>query len=96
MSKTIISKQGTLQGRDWLKGLLIGAATAVVWAAIEFLQRWLADGGDIFAVDGKELLRAAVAGLIAYIGKNLLEPTKVVQVKVGEAAQEAIREQSKA
>src|SRR5690606_7249439 len=78
--KTIIKKQGTLQGRDYLKGIGIGAATAAVWAVIEFVQSWLADGGDIFDINGKELLRAGIAGLIAYIGKNLFEPSKVVTV----------------
>ena len=94
--KTIIKKQGTLQGLDYLKGIGIGAATAALWAVWEFVQAWLADGGDLFGADygslGKELVRAFVAGLVAYLGKNFVEPTTVVHVQKGDEAKETIRE----
>lgn len=89
--KTIKSKQGTLQGRDWKNGIGIGLATALVMAVFEFAQRWIADGNSIFDLSWKELLQSAVAGLIAYVGKNLVEPSKVGQIQAeGKEAREII------
>lgn len=80
-TKTIVSKQGTLQSRDWGKGVLIGAGTAILVALIEFVQRWIADGNNIFDLDWQTVIQAAVAGFITYLGKNLLEPGKIVTVQ---------------
>lgn len=85
--KTITSKQGTLQGRDWIKGVLIGAVTAVLYALWELWQT----AGGLGNIAWKDVVSAAVTALIAYIGKNLLEPSKVVEVKAeGKEAREII------
>ena len=80
MKKTIITKQLSLQGRDYYKGLLIGAGTAVVAGVIDFLQAYLAGGNSIFELDWKQALHFAISGFIAYLAKNFLEPGKVVEV----------------
>ena len=74
--KTIKSKQGTLQGRDWIKSFGIGAVTAILYALYELWQA----SGSIDAISWKQVGTAAVTALIAYIGKNLFEPSKVVTV----------------
>lgn len=74
--KTIKSKQGTLQGRDYWKGLGIGAVTAILYALWEL---WQSSGG-LDGIAWKDVATAAVTALIAYIGKNLFEPSKVVTV----------------
>lgn len=90
--KTITSKQGTLQGRDWINGLGIGVATALVVAVIEFAQRWLADGNNLLDIGWKDVLQAAIAGLIAYLGKNIVEPSKVGKIEAeGKEAREIIK-----
>lgn len=92
--KQIQSKQGTVSKRDGINGFLIGLASAAVWAVIEFAQNWLAGGNDIFDIEGKDLLRVAIAGLVAYLGKNLFEPSKVGTIEAtGKEARQRINGQ---
>lgn len=89
--KTIKSKQGTLQGRDYWEGLGIGAATAILYALWEL---WQSSGG-LGSIAWKDVFTAAVTALIAYIGKNLFEPSKVVEIKAeGKEAREIINEKA--
>lgn len=81
--KTIISKQFRLQGRDWIKGAGLALAIAAVYPVVNFLTDWLAAGNSLFDADYKKLIDVAVSGLLSYLAKNLLEPTKVVNVITG-------------
>lgn len=74
MSKTIESKQFTLKGRDWLKGALM----AVLTPAIVIIQQTIANGELVF--DWKAIGMAALAGGLAYLSKNLFEPSKKVTI----------------
>lgn len=78
-TKTIVSKQFTLQGRDWIKGALMAALTP----ALVIIQQSI-DAG-IWTFNWKAIGMAAIAGGVAYLLKNLLEPSKVVEVKKLEA-----------
>lgn len=75
--KTITSKQGTLQGRDYWKALLIGAGTAVLTA---IYQLYVTVGG-IENISWPDVSAAAVSALVLYLGKNFFEPSKVVEIK---------------
>ena len=74
MSKTVTSKQFSLQGRDWLKGALMAVLTPV----IVIIQQTIAQGELTF--DWKAIGMAAIAGGLAYLSKNLFEPTKTVTI----------------
>lgn len=69
--EVILSKQFSLIGRDYLRGLIIAALTAglvVLQAAI-----------DTGSINWKQVCMAALAGGVGYLIKNgLLEPTKVI------------------
>jgi len=89
--KTIKSKQGTLQGRDYLNGVGIGVATALVVALVQFAQGWLSDGKSLLDISWADILNAAIGGLIAYLGKNIVEPSKVGVIQAeGKEARELI------
>lgn len=75
MSNIIVSKQFNLKLRDWLKGLLM----AVLTPAILIVQQSLEAG--IWVFNWQTIGMAAVAGGMAYIVKNFLEPSKVVEVR---------------
>lgn len=75
MNKIIVSKQFNLKLRDWLKGLLM----AVLTPAILIVQQSLEAGVWVF--NWQTIGMAAVAGGMAYIVKNFLEPSKVVEVR---------------
>lgn len=74
MAKTIEKKQFTLQGRDWLKGLLM----AVLTPAIVIIQQTISEGQLTF--DWQTIGMAALAGGLAYLSKNLFEPSKKVTI----------------
>lgn len=74
-SKTIVSKQFTLQWRDWVRGLLM----AVITPALVIIQQSVDVGQIVF--NWKAIGMAAVAGGVAYLIKNFVEPSKVVEVK---------------
>ena len=72
--KTIVSKKGEINLRDVVRGLIIAAGTS----ALLIVQQSISAGGFVF--DWKEIGMAAVAGGLAYIFKNFLEPSKVITV----------------
>lgn len=80
--KTIVSKQGTLQGRDYWKALIIGAVTAAMFGAIDALR----GVESILDLDWVGVAQAALAGFIGYVVKNLAETTKVATIIEGEEA----------
>ena len=75
MSKTIESKQFTLKRRDFAKGLLM----AVLTPAIVIIQQTISAGELTF--DWQTIGMAALAGGLAYLSKNLFEPSKKVTVE---------------
>ena len=75
MNKEIVSKQFTLEWRDILKGFLM----AVLTPAIVIFQQSLDAGQLIF--NWKAIGMAAVGGGFAYLVKNFLEPSKVIEIK---------------
>jgi membrane protein implicated in regulation of membrane protease activity len=74
MSQTITNKQGSLQGRDFIKGLLIAVLTAV----LALVQTSLSAGELNF--DWKVIGTAALSAGLAYIVKNWLEPTQTITI----------------
>lgn len=74
MDKTIVSKQGTLQGRDFVQGLLIAVLTAVLTLVVDTLQE------GTLNFDWKLILTTALTAAGAYLLKNFAEPTKKVTV----------------
>lgn len=77
MAKTIESKQFTLKGRDWLKGLLIAVVTAVLT-----IVKQTVEAGSL-SFNWEAILTATIAAGSAYILKNLLEPSKKVTIHEG-------------
>lgn len=82
--KTIINKQFTLQGRDFVRGLLIAVLTAVLTVFADSIQ----DG--VLNFNWQLIGTTAVSAGIAYLLKNFGEPTKVVTVKEGEEAKRIV------
>lgn len=78
MGKRIVSKQGSLQGRDLFRGLIM----AILTPAVLILQQSLDAGILVFNL--KAIGMASIAGGFAYLVKNFLEPTKVIEVKSAE------------
>jgi hypothetical protein len=70
-----ISKQWSVNARDFIKSLFYGAAVPVL---VE-LQNFLANG-DLENIDWKLLLKIAVGAIVAHIIRKLTEPTKEVQI----------------
>lgn len=75
--KPIESKQGTLQGRDFWKSLLLGAGTAVLTA----LYQLYVTAGGIGNISWADVSAAAISAFILYLGKNFFEPSKVGIIK---------------
>ena len=70
-----ISKQWSVNARDFIKSLFYGAAVPVL---VE-LQNFLAQG-DLDNIDWKLLLKIAIGAIVAHIIRKLTEPTKEVQI----------------
>ena len=73
MSKKVISKQGSLAGRDLIRGLVM----AVLTPAILILQQSLEAGVLVF--NWQSIGMASIAGGLAYLVKNILEPSKSIE-----------------
>lgn len=71
-SKTVYSKRFTLGWRDILKGLIM----AIITPALVVAQQSL-DKGD-FTFNWKYVAMASMAGGVAYLIKNLFEPSKSI------------------
>jgi hypothetical protein len=73
MAKTVVSKQFSLDARDWWRGLIIAALTPVF-----FIVQQSIDKGEL-VFNWKTIGMAALGGGLAYLAKNfLLEPPKVI------------------
>ena len=83
MNKTIISKRGALQGRDFSRGLIVGALSVAFYAVIEAVVAALGVGGIETLFERDTLLRiatVAISALLGYLLKNFAEPTKSVTI----------------
>ena len=74
MAKTVTSKQGTLQGRDWIRGLAIAIITSVLTIIVQTVE-----AGSL-SFDWKVIGTTALAAGAAYLLKNLGEPTKTITI----------------
>lgn len=74
MAKTVTSKQGTLQGRDFVRGLVIAVITSVLTIIVQTVE-----AGSL-TFDWKVIGTTALAAGAAYLLKNLGEPTKTVTI----------------
>ena len=86
MNKTIKSKQGTLQGRDFSRGLIVGALSVAFYAVIEAVVAALGVGGIETLFEKDTLLRigtVSLSALLGYLLKNFTDPTKVTTVYRG-------------
>lgn len=70
-TKTIVSKQWTLQARDWLRGFIMAVATPCLYLLQELIPGWNLD----------PFVQAGLSAGVAYILKNLVEPTKTIEIK---------------
>lgn len=73
-TKTIVTKQWALQVRDWVIGGVLAGVTAGVTALITMLN------SPSHAVDLKAAGGAALGALIAYLGKNFVEPGATITI----------------
>lgn len=73
MAKKVISKQFSLKWRDIVRGFIL----AVLTPALLIIQQSLEAGSLTF--NWHQIGMAAVAGGGAYLLKNFLEPTKVIE-----------------
>jgi hypothetical protein len=74
----IQSKFGSINWRDFLKGLLIAGIIPVVAILYKIISHWLDSSDEALVIDWKEVIRAAFYGFTAYLGKNFFEPTQTV------------------
>lgn len=73
MSKRVISEQFSLKWRDIVRGFIL----AVLTPALLIVQQSLEAGSLTF--NWHQIGMAAIAGGGAYLIKNFLEPTKVIE-----------------
>lgn len=73
MATKIIAKQGTLQLRDLVRGLIM----AVLTPAVLILQQSFEAG--VLTFNWHAIAMASIAGGMAYLVKNFFEPTKIIE-----------------
>ena len=88
-NKIVIAKQGTIDFRNVLQGLIM----AILVPVVTIIEQSLNAGELVF--NWKSILTAALAGGVAYLFKKFVEPTKVVEVKSTEEAKNIIENASK-
>ncbi len=73
MNKKVISKQYSLKKRDIIRGLIM----AILTPALLIIQQSVEAGS--FTFDWHQVAMASVAGGLAYLLKNFLEPSKTIE-----------------
>ena len=73
MSQKVLSKQFSLKWRDFARGLII----AILTPSLLIIQQSLEANSLVF--NWHQIGMAAIAGGAAYLIKNFLEPTKVIE-----------------
>lgn len=71
-TKVTVLKQWSLQGRDFIRGLVIAVISPVFTILIQSLQ------AEEVTVNWKSIMNVAIIAFLTYISKNLAEPTKAV------------------
>lgn len=74
MNKTIVSKQWTLQLRDFIKGAALAVIAAIITPIIQSL------GNGALTIDWPIIGNTALIAFLGYIAKNYVEPTKEVTI----------------
>lgn len=77
--KTIESKQYSLNLRDYVKGFLIAAITAIVTGCGQMIEIYLTS--PTFSIDKVSVvlvIKTGLGGGVAYLIKNFLTPTQTV------------------
>lgn len=83
--KTVVSKKGEIDLRDIFRGLVIAAGTS----ALLVIQQSIDTGTLVF--NWKAIGMAAISGGLAYLVKNLFEPSKVITITNSATKAEAIK-----
>lgn len=73
--KTIISKQFSLQTRDFVRGLIMAVGTPVLSIVYETLTK----EDPVF--NWPQLAKIGLAAGVMYLSKNFVEPTKQIKVE---------------
>lgn len=94
METTTTSKKGSLNAKDFLKGLYVTAGLPVVASVYETIQNSIAT--NTFALpSGTELKHSlfyGLAGGVAYLLKNLMTPSQIVIQDAHPDTIEAVKE----
>ena len=86
MNVTTSSKRFTLNGNDFIKGLIVAALSPIVPIITELIN----SGNLVF--DWKKIGLAALGGLAAYLVKNFFDKPKVVITDVKDSTIEAVKD----
>jgi hypothetical protein len=84
--KTVLSKKGEISFRDIARGLIIAAGTS----ALLVVQQSIDSGELVF--NWKAISMAAISGGVAYLIKNLLEPSKVITITNSASKAKVVKE----
>jgi hypothetical protein len=86
MATVTTSKRGTLNTRDFLRGLLITVITAALTTVLTMLE------AEDLVIKWKTIGIAGLAAGISYLLKNLLSPGEIVITNPAPATMEAIKQ----
>lgn len=67
---TVTSKQFSLGKMDWLKSLIIGVGTPVIYVIQELIPKW-----PLGPIE-----KAALSALLIYLLKNFFTPTQITMI----------------
>lgn len=73
--KKILSEQGKLQLRDFVRGAVLAVIAAVLTPLVQ------SAGNGEWTIDWPIIGNTALIAFLGYIGKNLGEPTKEIIIK---------------
>lgn len=88
MTKIATSEQWSLNGRDFVRGLIAAVIAAVLPVFAEAIDS-IATGGT-FSLSWNAVLSAAAFGGLSYLGLNLGSPSKVI-IPTGKSKMETIK-----
>ena len=86
MNVTTSSKRFSLNGNDFIKGLIVAALSPIVPIIMDSLN----SGSLTF--DWKHIATAALGGLVAYITKNFFDKPKIVVTDVKDSTIDAVKD----
>lgn len=80
MGKLILSEQYSLNLRDFLKGALVAVLSAIVPIINAAILSYQTESAN-FVMPWATMGIVSLGAFVAYIAKNFLEPTKVIETK---------------